>query len=161
MLSALMLGLLLIRVLLESEVDTMKRTISIILTLIFCLTAFIGCAGTRHKRITDLEKSISKQWELLEDFEFIRITVDTIDGAEQEKCALNIQYSYTIDNSVVVKESSFEISYDDFLTLHNDNGSFVVYNNLIDDQYNALITDIKPASFAIIKNTIEWYWRTL
>ena len=139
----------------------MKRTISIILTLIFCLTAFLGCADTHHKGITALEKSISKQWEVLEDFEFIRITVDTIDGAEQEKCVLNIKYSYTIDNSVVVKESSFEISHDDFLTLRNDNGSYVVYNNLIDDQYNALITDIKPASFAIIKNTIEWYWRTL
>ena len=141
--------------------EKMKRITSIILTLTICLTAFIGCAGTRHKRITDLEKSISKQWELLEDFEFIRITVDTIDGAEQEKCVLNIKYSYTIDNSVVVKESSFEISHDDFLTLRNDNGSYVVYNNLIDDQYNALSTDIKPASFAIIKNTIEWYWRTL
>ena len=139
----------------------MKRTISIILTLIFCLTAFIGCAGTRHKRITDLEKSISKQWELLEDFEFIRITVGAIDGVEQESGVLNIKYSYIIDDSVVVKDSSFELSYDDFLTLHNDNDSYVVYNNLIDDQYNALITDIKPASFAIIKNTIEWYWRTL
>ena len=139
----------------------MKRTILIILTLIFCLTAFLGCADTHHKGITALEKSISKQWEVLEDFEFIRITVDTIDGAEQEKCVLNIKYSYTTDESVVVKESSFEISHDDFLTLHNDNGSYVVYNNLIDDQYNALITDIKPASFAIIKNTIEWYWRTL
>ena len=161
MLSALMLGLLLIRELLESEVDTMKRTISIILTLIFCLTAFLGCADTRHKRITDLEKSISKQLEVLENFEFIRITVDTIDSAGQEKYVLNIKYSYTTDERVLVKESSFEISYDDFLTLHNDNGSYVVYNNLIDDQYNALITDIKPASFAIIKNTIEWYWRTL
>ena len=146
---------------LKGEDDTMKRTISIILTLIFCLTAFLGCADTRHKRITDLEKSISKQLEVLENFEFIRITVDTIDSAEQEKYVLNIKYSYTTDERVLVKESSFEISYDDFLTLHNDNGSYVVYNNLIDDQYNALITDIKPASFAIIKNTIEWYWRTL
>ena len=128
MLSALMLGLLLIRVLLESEVDTMKRTISIILTLIFCLTAFIGCAGTRHKRITDLEKSISKQWELLEDFEFIRITVDTIDGAEQEKCALNIQYSYTIDNSVVVKESSFEISLILLASLYNSQFSHIKFS---------------------------------
>ena len=139
----------------------MKRTISIILTLIFCLTVFLGCADTRHKRITDLEKSISKQLEVLENFEFIRITFDTIDSAEQEKYVLNIKYSYTTDERVLVKESSFEISYDDFLTLHNDNGSYVVYNNLIDDQYNALITNIKPASFAIIKNTIEWYWRTL
>ena len=139
----------------------MKRTILIILTLIFCLTAFLGCADTHHKGITALEKSISKQWEVLEDFEFIRITVDTIDGAEQEKCVLNIKYSYTTDESVVVKESSFEISHDDFLTLHNDNGSYVVYNNLIDDQYNALIIDVKPASLAIIQSTIEWYWRTL
>ena len=139
----------------------MKRTISIILTLIFCLTAFIGCAGTRHKGIADLEKSISKQLEVLEDFEFIRITVGTIDGVEQEKCVLNIKYSYIIDDSVVVKESSFEISHDDFLTLYNDNDSYVVYNNLIDDHNNALIIDVKPASLAIIQSTIEWYWRTL
>ena len=104
---------------LKGEDDTMKRTISIILTLIFCLTAFLGCADTRHKRITDLEKSISKQLEVLENFEFIRITVDTIDSAEQEKYVLNIKYSYTTDERVLVKESSFEISYDDFLTLHS------------------------------------------
>lgn len=146
---------------LKGEDDTMKRTISIILTLIFCLTAFLGCADTRHKGIADLEKSISKQWEVLEDFEFIRITVGTIDGVEQESGVLNIKYSYIIDDSVVVKESSFEISHDDFLTLRNDNGSYVVYNNLIDDQYNALIIDVKPASLAIIQSTIEWHWRTL
>lgn len=139
----------------------MKRITSIILTLIFCLTAFLGCADTRHKGIADLEKSISKQWEVLENFEFIRITVDMIDGAEQEKCVLNIKYSCTTDNSVVVKDSSFELSYDDFLTLYNDNDSYVVYNNLIDDQYNALITDIKPASLTIIQSTIEWNWRTI
>ena len=139
----------------------MKRTLSILLTLIFCLTAFLGCADTRHKGIADLEKSISTQWEVLEDFEFIRITVDTIDGAEQEKYVLNIKYSYTTDERVLVKDSSFELSYDDFLTLRNDNGSYVVYNNLIDDQYNALIIDVKPASLAIIQSTIEWHWRTL
>lgn len=139
----------------------MKRTISIILTLTICLTAFLGCADTRHKRITDLEKSISKQLEVLENFEFIRITVDTIDSAEQEKYVLNIKYSYTTDERVLVKESSFEISYDDFLTLYNDNDSYVVYNNLIDDHNNALIIDVKPASLAIIQSTIEWYWRTL
>ena len=139
----------------------MKRITSIILTLTICLTAFLGCADTCHKRITDLEKSISTQWEVLENFEFIRITVDMIDGAEQEKYVLNIKYSYTTDESVVVKDSSFELSYDDFLTLHNDNDSYVVYNNLIDDQYNALITDIKPASLTIIQSTIEWNWRTI
>lgn len=39
--------------------------------------------------------------------------------------------------------------------------SYVVYNNLIDDQYNALIIDVKPTSLAIIQSTIEWHWRTL
>ena len=141
--------------------EKMKRITSIILTLIFCLTAFLGCANTRHKGFADIEKSISKQWEVLEDFEFIRITVGAIDGVEQESGVLNIKYSHIIDDSVVVKESSFEISHDDFLTLRNDNGSYVVYNNLIDDQYNALIIDVKPASLAIIQSTIEWNWRTI
>ena len=112
------------------------------------------------QEITDLEKAISKQWGELENFEFIRITVDTIDSEEHENSILNIEYSYTIDARVVVKDSSFEISYDDFLTLYNNNDGYVVYNSVIADSYSTLITDIEPATLAIIKNTIEWNWRT-
>ena len=112
------------------------------------------------QEIADLEKSISKQWDELENFEFIRITVDTIDSTEHEKSILNIKYSYTVDARVVVKDASFEISYGDFLTLYNDNDGYIVYNNLIAESYNTLITNIEPASLAIIKSTIEWNWRT-
>lgn len=112
------------------------------------------------QEIADLEKSISKQWDELENFEFIRITVDTIDSEEHEKSILNIKYSYTVDARVVVKDSSFEISYNDFLTLYNNNDGYVVYNSVIADSYSTLITDIEPATLAIIKNTIEWNWRT-
>lgn len=112
------------------------------------------------QEIADLEKSISKQWDELENFEFIRITVDTIDSSEHKKSIMNIKYSYTVDARVVVKDSSFEISYDDFLTLYNNNDGYVVYNSVIADSYSTLITDIEPATLAIIKNTIEWNWRT-
>ena len=111
------------------------------------------------QEIADLEKSISKQWDELENFEFIRITVDTIESSEHKKSIMNIKYSYTVDARVVVKDSSFEISCDDFLTLYNDNDGNVVYNSVIADSYSTLITDIEPATLAIIKNTIEWAWR--
>ena len=112
------------------------------------------------QEIADLEKSISKQWDELENFEFIRITVDTIDSKEHEKRILRIKYSYTVDARVVVKDASFEISYEDFLTLYRDNDGFVLYNSLVTESYDTIITDIEPASLAIVQNTIEWNWRT-
>ena len=112
------------------------------------------------QEISDLEKTISKKWDELEHFEFIRITIDTIDSAEHKKSVLNIKYSYAVDARVVVKDTSFEISNEDYLTLYNDNDSFVVYNNLEADPYNLLITDIEPASLGIIKKTLESNWKT-
>ena len=112
------------------------------------------------QEIADLEKSISKQWDELENFEFIRITVDTIDSSEHKKSIMNIKYSYTVDARVVVKDASFEISYEDFLTLYRDNDGFVLYNSLVTESYDTIITDIEPASLAIVQNTIEWNWRT-
>ena len=112
------------------------------------------------QEIADLEKSISKQWDELENFEFIRITVDTIDSKEHEKSILIIKYSYTFDARVEVKDASFEISYEDFLTLYRDNDGFVLYNSLVTESYDTIITDIEPASLAIVQNTIEWNWRT-
>lgn len=112
------------------------------------------------QEIADLEKSISKQWDELENFEFVRITVDTIDSKEHEKRILRIKYSYTVDARVVVKDASFEISYEDFLTLYRDNDGFVLYNSLVTESYDTIITDIEPASLAIVQNTIEWNWRT-
>lgn len=112
------------------------------------------------QEITDLEKTISKQWSELENFEFIRITVDTIDSKEHEKSILRIKYSYTVDARVEVKDASFEISYEDFLTLYRDNDGFVLYNSLVTESYDTIITDIEPASLVIVQNTIEWNWRT-
>ena len=50
---------------------------------------------------------------------------------------LKMLYSYTVDARVVVKDSSFEISYDDFLTLYNNNDGYVVYNSVIADSYSS------------------------
>lgn len=120
----------------------------------------IDGGANASQEITDLEKTISKQWDELKNFEFIRITIDTIDSTEHEKSILNIKYSYTVEARVEVKDVSFEISYEDFLTLYRDNDGFVFYNSLITESYNTIITDIEPASLAIVQNTIEWNWRT-
>jgi len=69
-----------------------------------------------------------------------------------------IKSSYVHDNESVLRTFTFEISYDEFLTLYNNNGH-IVYN--IEKESGDIVTGINSESLGILKKVFERNWRTL
>lgn len=46
------------------------------------------------------------------------------------------------------------------MLLSNKTPDLVLYKSLFTESYDTIITDIEPASLAIVQKTIDWNWRT-
>ena len=130
----------------------MKRILLTILAIILCLAAFSGCSNVRNKVdpeasgldfdtcISELEERISAEY-LLKDFKLVRLGVDIADGTKNE-CILRIVGQYDKDRISTSWEKTFDISYEDYLSLCKVNNSHIVYNSEITEYYDTIITDI-------------------
>ena len=112
---------------------------------------------TDFSRIEELENWISDEWPLITEFKILHIKVDTINEPQHSKDRVRIKSSYMHNNENVLKTFTFEISYDEFLTLYNNNGH-IVYN--VEKESGDIVTDIDSESLGILKKAFEQNWRT-
>ena len=130
----------------------MKRTLLTILAIILCLSALSGCSNVRNKVdpeasgldfdtcISELEERISAEY-LLKDFKLVRLGVDIADGTKNE-CILRIVGQYDKDGITTSWGETFDISYEDYLSLCKVNNSHIIYNSEITEYIDTIITDI-------------------
>ena len=130
----------------------MKRIFITILAITLCLIILLGCSNNRNKVdpeltgldfdtcISELEKCISEEYQL-KDFKLVRIGVDIAKNTKKE-CILRIVGKYDDNGSSAYWGESFDISYDDYLSLCKANDSSIVYNAEITDYYDSLITQV-------------------
>ena len=124
----------------------MKRILLTILAIILCLAAFSGCSNVRNKVdpeasgldfdtcISELEERISAEY-LLKDFNLVRLGVDIADGTKNE-CILRIVGQYDKDGISTSWGKTFDISYEDYLSLCKVNNSHIIkYNTTWDYEF--------------------------
>jgi len=134
----------------------MKKLIALVWVVV-CVFSIIGCNNTT-KDLQELETWISDEWSLITDFKILHIQVDTINEPQHSQNLVMIKSSYVHDNESVLRTFTFEISYDEFLTLYNNNGH-IVYN--IEKESGDIVTGINSESLGILKKVFERNWRTL
>lgn len=137
----------------------MKKTVALCLALI-CILYLVSCTSsdkTNFSKMEDLEKWISDERASIEDFKILHIKVDTIDSPKHEKSLLMIDASYLYNGESISKGFAFEITYNEFLTLYDNNG-YIVYNVQEEDD---IVTDINTKSLDILKKAFEANWNKL
>lgn len=98
--------------------------------------------GDNSDNIVDLEKQISKQYEL-ENFKLIRVTIESVDN-QSSRYEMHISGSYTTDAKVELWSKSYEITYDDYNLLYGFNQDDVIYNTYKDEKYKEIVVNIPP-----------------
>ena len=138
----------------------MKKLIALVLVLI-CILGLIGCNASgemNFTRIEDLEQWITEEWSLIADFKILCIKVVTMDSPKHENNYLIIKSSYMHNGEFNLRTFTFEITYDEFLTLYDNNEGHIVYN--IEEENGNIVTSINSKSLNILKKAFEWNWRT-
>jgi len=130
----------------------MKRILLTILAIMLCLPVISGCSNKRNKVdpeasgldfdtcISELEERISEEY-LLIDFKLVRLGVDIADGTKNE-CILRIVGQYDKDGISTSWGKTFDISYEDYLSLVEVNNSHIIYNSENTEYIDTIITDI-------------------
>lgn len=103
--------------------------------------------------VGDIESCVSEWWPSIENFKIIEITVDTGDSPEHDINLLGIEYSCVVDGNEETNFIIYEISYDEFLMLYDDNNDFLVYS-LTD----GIIDSIEFDSLPVVWGAIEGYF---
>ena len=137
----------------------MKKPVSIMLAILLIIT-LVSCTEnyeTDYTKMEDLEKWISTEWELIEDFKIFTVKVDTIDSPKHDESIVLIDASYLYNGEHIRKAFSFDITYDEFLILNKNNG-YIVYN--IENDKGDIFTDIDSESLGVLKKVFEKNWRT-
>lgn len=106
--------------------------------------------GDNSDNIVDLEKQISKQYEL-ENFKLIRITIESVDN-QSSRYEMYVSGSYTIDAKVELWSKLYEIAYTDFQTLCALNNK-VLYNAEKSRDYE-ITTDVPQEIILLISRII-------
>jgi hypothetical protein len=68
-----------------------------------------------------------------------------------------IKASYKHNGELVSKNYTFEITYDEFLILYDNNG-FIVYN--VEKEGGEIVTDINSNSLNVLKKAFKENWQT-
>ena len=137
----------------------MRKVIVFILILI-CITSLYACNAndeTNFTKMEDLESWISDEWPLITDFKVLYIKVDTLDEPQHSKSIVMIKASYKHNGEFVSKNFTFEITYDEFLILYDNNG-FIVYN--VEKEGGDIVTDINSNSLSVLKKAFKENWQT-
>lgn len=138
----------------------MKKLVSLLLAILLII-ALVSCTEnyeTDFTKMEDLEKWISNEWELIEEFKIFTVKVDTIDSPKHDESIVLIDSSYLYNGDRIEKSFAFDITYDDFLILNKNNG-YIVYN--IENDKGDIFTDIDSKSLGVLKKVFEKNWRTL
>ena len=137
----------------------MRKVIVFILILI-CITSLYACNAndeTNFTKMEDLESWISDEWPLITDFKVLYIKVDTLDEPQHSKSFAMIKASYKHNGEFVSKNFTFEITYDEFLILYDNNG-YIVYN--VEKEGGEIVTDINSNSLSVLKKAFKENWQT-
>ena len=130
----------------------MKRILLTALAITLCLSFFSGCANKKNKVdpelkgldanicLSELEERISNDYQL-KDFKLVRIGIDIADSRKNE-CILWIVGQYDKSGTNTSWGKTFDISYEDFLSLYKVNNGHIIYNSEITEYYDTIITDI-------------------
>ncbi len=112
---------------------------------------------TNFTKMEDLENWISDEWPLITDFKVLYVNVDTLDEPQHSKNFATFKASYKHNGEFVSKAFTFEITYDEFLILYDNNG-YIVYN--IEKEGGDIVTDINSNALSVLKKAFKENWQT-